>query len=174
MVKLRKAEITDFETFKRFFEDREGKYQWLYEDPEIEKKEVTEEEKEEFRREWGDLLDQISEEYENYSIEKFEKLLSMRDSYLFMIVKKINRNEEKILGYIHFFFCGSRGRYKIAEWAVEPYDETIKDESLEKLLKIKTPKVHEYSICTIEPKVELYLLSKGFRYTGGGFYKLQL
>ena len=62
---LRKADLTDFDSFKRIYDDGDNKgYQWLYWDfkPLYEPRDPTEKEKAEFELEFGDILKQLEEE----------------------------------------------------------------------------------------------------------------
>ena len=91
MVQLRKANVKDFQVYKKLYEDREFWYQWLYYYPIIK----ADESKESDLEEWG--LEDIIEEYQNYTEEKFSR--DLKTSRIFMIEKS-----GKILGSIRTFF----------------------------------------------------------------------
>ena len=94
MVQLRKANVKDFQVYKKLYEDREFWYQWLYYYPIIK----ADESKESDFEEWG--LEDIIEEYQNYTEEKFRK--DLKTSRIFMIEKG-----GKILGSVRTFYCGN-------------------------------------------------------------------
>lgn len=156
---LRKAKLEDFEVFKQLYEDKEGLYQFLYNNS-IENYCTTSSYGYEFD-------DSILEMYHNYSINQFEK--DLNSSILYMI-----EDENQILGYISLFYCDYR-KYSIAEWAMfNPGDECKKVEVLNNLKKLKLPKLRKFSICTINKEVEKFLLSNGFSSLPGCFFELEI
>ena len=151
---LRKAELTDFPTYKQLFEDKneDTGYQWLY---------------------YNYLSDDIRREpteEEDYTIEKFERDLEIGQIYMI-------QRDDKILGYISMYYH-EKGRYKIAEWAMyNPKDDETKREIIEELKRLKLPRLREYHICVIDDNVIKFLLSNGFVQNSPkvtSFYKLEV
>lgn len=170
---LRKAELTDFPTYKQLFEDKNEDigYQWLYYNylSDDIRREPTEEEEAEFKRVWGDLSE-FTKYFENYTIEKFERDLEIGQIYMI-------QRDDKILGYISMYYH-EKGRYKIAEWAMyNPKDDETKREIIEELKRLKLPRLREYHICVIDDNVIKFLLSNGFVQNSPkvtSFYKLEV
>ena len=151
---LRKAELTDFPTYKQLFEDKneDTGYQWLY---------------------YNYLSDDIRREpteEEDYTIEKFERDLEIGQIYMI-------QRDDKILGYISMYYH-EKGRYKIAEWAMyNPKDDETKREIIEELKRLKLPRLREYHICVLDDNVIKFLLSNGFVQNSPkvtSFYKLEV
>ena len=155
---LRKAELKDFEVYKKMFEDKEGLFHWIYYDE-------SDSNMEEYNQEdFSDIL----KEYENYTLEEFEKNLKI--DYIFMI-----EEYRQIVGYLRFFNTGTKGDYKIAEWAmINPNDDENKRTVIEWLLKTKLPRLRSFSICTPFERVGNFLLSNGFIQESAYFYKLKV
>lgn len=168
---LRKADLNDFDSFKRISEDED--YQWMYWDfkPLYEPRDPTEKEKAEYELEFGDIIKQLEEEKNSYSIEKFAKDLEKDYMYYFMIEK-----DSQVVGYIVISYM-VKGDYRIGEWTMFDYqNEKFKKQILDELLEMYFPRIKTFSICA--PAVLSVILSLwdlGFRPTGSirsGFWSI--
>ena len=160
MVQLRKANVKDFQVYKKLYEDREFWYQWLYYYPIIK----ADESKESDLEEWG--LEDIIEEYQNYTEEKFSR--DLKTSRIFMIEKS-----GKILGSIRTFYCGN-GTYKISDWGMFENDPLAKQDVIQEL-KTKLPRLKKLSVCTShEPARNFLICTTNFVDTGRLFLELEV
>ena len=171
---LRKADLNDFDSFKRIYDDEDNKgYQWLYWDfkPLYEPRDPTEKEKAEFELEFGDILKQLEEEKNSYTIEKFAKDLEKDYMYYFMIERDF-----QVVGYIVISHM-VKGDYRIGEWTMFDYqNENLKKQILDELLEMYFPRIKTFSICApAYLSVILSLWDLGFRPTGSirsGFWSI--
>ncbi len=173
-IKLRKAELKDFETIKTLYEDKteEQSYQWLYDDTSVDDSKDVKMTEEEFRDFFEKYIGEYSAFLEElvYTMEKYQKDLNYSDTYIF----KIQDHEGKILGYI----CIRKQYkkvYKIAEWALfNPKDEQLKTDVFEQLKKLKTPQMEILKVDTPSKSTAQWLLSNGFERSYSHSYEFQI
>lgn len=164
---LRKAELSDYETLKKFYEDTDS-YHWIYEDTTKvydENSEASLKAKKEFELEL-----KFCKEQERLTFELFEEKLSEDYIYIYMI----EDDDKKIKGYILLYdSCG--GKYRISDWAIlDPEDEKLKLETLEEIKKLKLYRLKEFTICTGSISTDKWLMENGFESTGGMTLRLQV
>lgn len=164
---LRKAELSDYETLKKFYEDTDS-YHWIYDDTTKDYKESSEENsnaKKEFEFEL-----EFYKEQTILTFERFEEKLSEDYIYIYMI----EDDNKKIQGYLLLYdSCG--GKYRISDWAIlDPEDEKLKLETLEEIKKLKLYRLKEFTICTGSISTDKWLMENGFESTGGITLRLQV
>ena len=154
---LRKAELRDYESYKKLFEDDNDDiyYQWLYVD--TTPKDISEEEAEAFMQKYFGDLSEFTKYFRNYTIERYKEEIAKSYNFIYMI-----EEGDEILGYISMHLC-SKGVYKIAEWAMfDAENLELRNRAWELLLKLKLPRLQGFEICTCSTSTENWLISKGF------------
>ena len=159
---LRKAELKDFEVYRELYEDKEFRYQWMYyhpiyKDPDMHQ--ILKLESDSFED-----LREIMEEYQNYTLKRFEE--DTKNHQIFMI-----ENDGKILGYVKTFSCGN-GRYKLDEWAMFENNFDVKIRVIQELRKV-LPRLKSLEVfITHKPAIDFFILA-GFISLPTGFLELE-
>ena len=167
MVKLRKAEFSDFEEYKEMHENND--LHFLYNSATV----LTPEEEEEADRAcklfFGEEFLKELEEFIKCTPEKFRASLESEVIY-------IAENEGKVVGYIGMFYCGN-GRYKIADWALkDPEDDELKVQMFQELLKAKVPRCKKFVVTLLNSKAIKLVGSLGFKESRSGtaFFEFEI
>lgn len=157
---LRRADLNDFPSFKKLYEDEEFKYQWLYYYPLIKSPEADSK-VDDF---WFEDTDDFIEEYRNYTEERFER--DLRSSKIFMI-----EDGGETVGYVQMVFCGN-GAYKLAEWAMVPTEYNLKVRVLDEIKALKLSRCKRLEVCLLHEPAREFFLKNGFEIASmAGFLK---
>lgn len=158
-MRLRKANLNDFETFKPFYEDLDEKYQWLYFTCDCEETSCRK-----GNEDYKDLLELANEEYENFTLDKFEQHL--KHNKVFMIVDK-----QKIIGTISLN-QKSRGIYRILEWSMVEQNDEQKVAILEQIKK--SFKIRELEAMAFSSEAKKFLTDNQFQNIEKCFFSLKV
>lgn len=153
---MRRARLSDFETYKILFEDKgEESYHWLYSEKK-EKKNITLTDRE---KEDLEVLKEItSQEYDTYTVERFKEDLNL---YMICVIE----NNRGIQGYVKIFASPIKGRVIISEWAMFKDTFAAKKEVFEKLIEFNPFNFKEISIIAVTSSAAKTLEKLGFTRT---------
>lgn len=158
-MRLRKANLNDFETFKPLYEDKDEKYQWLFFFNDREEKEYQK-----GVEDYKDLLELADEEYKNFTLDKFEQHLKYNK--VFMVVEK-----QKIIGTISLSQI-ARGIYRILEWSMVEQNDEQKVAILEQIKK--SFKIRELESMAFSSKAQKFLTDNQFKKIEKCFFSLKV
>ena len=163
-MKLRKANLTDFENFKILYEDLEKKYQIMYyddsEDIDTVKQNdnVLEPMDEEEYNTWIRLHD---EKYRNFTIDKFQAYL--KEYRVYMV-----EDDGKLLGSLSVSKCG-KTHMQIIDWGMFDTNTNI----INKVIEQVKQKYHSQTILLIvcSEKMRKILFRNNFKEIASGIFE---